>query len=231
MSEHDGNLRVATALGRDSWTPRENAVTVLAERGDRLTEVGRVDGLGVDEQIQSVRWFGDLAVVVTFRRTDPLYAVDLADPEAPRVLGALKIPGFSSYLHPVGDGLLLGLGQHANRQGVSRFAQAAVFDLRDLARPDRVDTAAFGEDAEFTAAWDPRGFTYLPERRTVLATLQDYRHGRSRLVVMGLGEDGTLAPRSSTVVAGWDALSVRTLPLDDGRVAVVARGEVDLLTL
>ena len=231
MSEHDGNLRVATALGRDSWTPRENAVTVLAERGDRLTEVGRVDGLGVDEQIQSVRWFGDLAVVVTFRRTDPLYAVDLADPEAPRVLGALKIPGFSSYLHPVGDGLLLGLGQHANRQGVSRFAQAAVFDLRDLARPDRVDTEAFGEGAEFTAAWDPRGFTYLPERRTVLATLQDYRHGRSRLVVMGLGEDGTLAPRSSTVVAGWDALSVRTLPLDDGRVAVVARGEVDLLTL
>ena len=138
MSEHDGNLRVATALGRDSWTPRENAVTVLAERGDRLTEVGRVDGLGVDEQIQSVRWFGDLAVVVTFRRTDPLYAVDLADPEAPRVLGALKIPGFSSYLQEVGDGRVLGIGQEATDAGRRTGFQESLFDVSDPSDPQRI---------------------------------------------------------------------------------------------
>ena len=70
-------------------------------------------GLGIGEQIQSVRWFDDLAVLVTFRQTDPLYTIDLSDPTHPRLLGALKIPGFSSYLHPIGDDRLLGLGSDA----------------------------------------------------------------------------------------------------------------------
>ena len=65
FSEHDGRLRVATALG-DSWNPRENAVVVLEERDDDLVELGRVDEIGVNEQIQSVRWFGDLAIGVPY---------------------------------------------------------------------------------------------------------------------------------------------------------------------
>ena len=68
----------------------------------------------MDEQIKSVRWFDDLAIVVTFRQVDPLYAVDLTDPEHPRLLGELKIPGFSEYLHPLGGRRLIGLGQDAD---------------------------------------------------------------------------------------------------------------------
>lgn len=229
MSEYDGDLRVATALGRDVWDPDENAVVVLRERGDRLAEVGRVGAMGIREQIRSVRWFGELAVVVTFRQVDPLYTVDLSDPEAPRVLGELKIPGFSAYLHPVGDDLVLGLGQDASRDGRTRGAQAAVFDLRDLGAPRRVDVEGVGAETDFVASYDPRAFTYLPASRTVLATVDDWRDG-VRVVAMRIGEDGELTRLRDVRVGGWNSSSVRPLPLDDERVALVARGRVRLLT-
>lgn len=228
LSEYDGRLRVATALGRDPWNPEENAVVVLEEAGGDLVEVGRVGRMGLREQIQSVRWFGDVAVVVTFRQVDPLYTIDLSEPTAPRVVGALKIPGFSSYLHPVGGDLLLGLGQDADRRGRTRGAQAAVFDLADLADPRRVDTLTFGRNTEFTAAWDTRSFTYLPDRRTAVATLADWG-GQARFVELAVGEDGSLTRRASHVVRGWAASSARALPLEDGRVALVSRGTVELL--
>lgn len=230
LSEYDGHLRVATALGKDPWDPDENGVVVLRESGDDLVEVGRVEDMGIDERIQSVRWFDDLAVVVTFREVDPLYTVDLSDPTDPRVLGELKIPGFSAYLHPLGDGLLLGLGQDARRDGRTLGAQAAMFDLRDLSAPRRLATAGFGRSTEFVAGWDPRALTYLPGSRTVLAVLSDWRAGGTRLVVLGVGPDGTLTERSREVVAGWDSGRVRTLPLPDGRVALVSPRGVDLLT-
>ncbi len=230
LSEYDGRLRVATALGRDPWNPKENAVVVLEETGPDLVEVGRVGRMGIREQIQSVRWFGDVAVVVTFRQVDPLYTLDLSDPTAPRVVGALKIPGFSSYLHPVGGDLLLGLGQDAGRRGDPRGAQAAVFDLADLADPRRVATVAFGRHTQFTAAWDPRAFTYLPDRRTALATLYDW-DGRTRVVELVVGADGRLTRGTSHAVRGWDGSTTRALPLEDGRVALVTRGTVELVDL
>jgi hypothetical protein len=228
MSEYDGRLRVATALGRNPWNPAENAVVVLEEQGETLAEVGRVGRMGIRERIQSVRWFDEVAVVVTFRQVDPLYTLDLSDPARPRVVGELKIPGFSSYLHPVGGDLLVGLGQDATPRGRTRGAQASVFDLADLADPRRVATATFGRHTEFAAAMDPRAFTYLPERRTVLATLGDWDTG-NRVVVLRVGEDGSLTRRDSHDVPGWDAAAVRTLPLADGRVALVAGGTVRLL--
>ncbi|HSJ19533.1 MAG TPA: beta-propeller domain-containing protein [Nocardioidaceae bacterium] len=228
MSEHDGHLRVATALGRNPWNPTENAVVVLVEQGEALNEVGRVGRMGIRERIQSVRWFDEVAVVVTFRQVDPLYTLDLSDPGRPRVVGELKIPGFSSYLHPVGGELLLGLGQDATPRGRTLGAQASVFDVADLADPRRVDTLAFGRRTEFAAAGDPRAFAYLPERRTVLAALGDW-DGGNRVVVLAVGEDGSLTRRGSHDVPGWDAAAVRTLPLVDGRIALVVGRTVRLL--
>jgi hypothetical protein len=228
MSEYDGRLRVATALGKNSWDPDENAVVVLEERASSLVEVGRVGRMGIREQIQSVRWFDEVAVVVTFRQVDPLYTLDLSDPSRPRVVGELKIPGFSSYLHPVGGGLLVGLGQDATLRGRTRGAQAAVFDLADLADPRRVATLAFGRSTEFAASWDPRAFTYLPDRRTVLASLSDW-NGRDRVVVLRVGEDGSLTRRESHEVPGWAPQRVRALPLPDGRIALVAGQTIELL--
>jgi hypothetical protein len=89
----------------------EGRLTILRpDESGALEEISHVEDLGEGERVQSVRYVGDLAYVVTFRQTDPLYAIDLSDPAAPEVLGELKVTGFSQYLHPVGDGRLLGLG-------------------------------------------------------------------------------------------------------------------------
>jgi hypothetical protein len=113
MDEYDGVLRVAVGSVRGAAT---NSVVLLRPESERLVEVGRLDGLGVDQQIRSMRWFDDMAVMVTFQQVDPLYVLDLADPAHPRVRGALHLPGWSSYLHPVSGHLLLGLGQTAPSQ-------------------------------------------------------------------------------------------------------------------
>ena len=124
MDAVGGSLRVA--VGPSSETGNFNSVLTLREEGSDLVEDGRVDQLGVDEEIKSVRWFDDLAIVVTFRQTDPLYAIDLSDPAAPRLVGELKIPGFSEYLHPLGEQRLIGdgPGRHARRRHPRRAGGA-----------------------------------------------------------------------------------------------------------
>ncbi|MGZ5400050.1 MAG: beta-propeller domain-containing protein, partial [Nocardioides sp.] len=141
MDEHDGVLRLA--VGQSQETGNFNSVLTLREDGDVLEEVGRVDKLGVNEEIKAVRWFDGLAIVVTFRQVDPLYAIDLTDADAPRLLGELKIPGFSEYLHPISGQRLIGLGQDALTNGALRGAQAALFDVSDLTDPQRTDQVGY----------------------------------------------------------------------------------------
>jgi hypothetical protein len=230
LSEYDGHLRVATALG-DPWQPRENSVVVLEERQGRLVRTGRVDGLGKGEQIKAVRWLGGRAVVVTFRETDPLYTLDLTDPARPRVEGELKIPGYSAYLHPVGDDLLLGLGHHATRRGTDLGTQAATFDLRDRTDVRRIDTTGFGPGTELGIEWDPRAFTYLPDQRTFVTLVAGWglRRERSWFQAVRVADDGTLT-RAGTWTANSDG-EVRTLPLGQGRAALVDGDRVRVVEL
>lgn len=171
LSEHQGYLRVAST-NQPAWFGEEgkseSRVDVLAQEGDQLNLVGSVGGLGKGEQIFAVRFLGEIGYVVTFRQTDPLYTIDLSDPTAPRTAGELKILGFSSYLHPIGDGLLLGVGQDADEQGVVSGLQVSVFDVSDLDNPRR--TAQFTmRDALSEAEYDHRAFFYwAPEELAVL---------------------------------------------------------------
>lgn len=171
LSEHDGHLRVATTLG-DPWGPMEgpgaseSAVHVLDLD---LDEVGSVDGLGVGERIYSVRYAGDIGYVVTFRETDPLYTIDLSDPADPQVIGELKITGYSGYLHPIGEGLLLGVGQDADLDGRTLGTQLSVFDVSDLADPQRVDQltvagahSAVEYDHRALLHWQPENLLVVP---------------------------------------------------------------------
>lgn len=174
MSEQDGYLRVAVTTGTptppmgEGVSPApgdrsQSSVIVLAQRGPVLAEVGRVDGLGRGERVWSVRWLGDLAAVVTFRQTDPLYLVDLSDPTAPRLRGALELTGYSAYLHPVGDGLLLGVGHEADAAGHLGDAQVSLFDVRDPSHPTRLDRVLLGRGSAMVEN-DTHAFTYLPGR-------------------------------------------------------------------
>ena len=114
-------MRVATTASDPAST--QSYVTVLTDDGKALTTIGQVDGLGKGERIYAVRFIDTVGYVVTFRQTDPLYTIDLSDPTKPRVVGELKITGYSAYLHPIGDGLLMGVGQDATDQGRRLGAQ------------------------------------------------------------------------------------------------------------
>lgn len=140
----------------------ESRVVVLREEAGGLREIGRVGGLGRTEQIYSVRFMGDVGYVVTFRRTDPLYTLDLSDPANPQVVGELKIPGYSSYLHPVGDGLLLGIGQDADELGRVGGFQIALFDVSDLARPQQLQKLVVANGSSI-AEDDHHAFTWWAE--------------------------------------------------------------------
>ena len=128
LSEDRGALRVATTeeplwMAGAQQRDAESGVSVLREEGAKLVTVGRVGGLGKGERIYAVRFLGDAGYLVTFRQVDPLYTLDLSDPRAPKAVGELKVAGYSAYLHPVGDGLLLGVGQDAYRAGRSARAR------------------------------------------------------------------------------------------------------------
>ena len=170
MDEYEGNLRVAATTSPSWWWTEDSQshVTVLRPDGNLLREVGSVWGLGEGERIFSVRFMGPDAYLVTFRQIDPLYALDLSDPSDPRVLGELKIPGFSSYLHPVGDDLLLGVGQEASLEGQVEGLQLSLFDVSDPTDPIRVaQIRPLEEDGEDpSSSWSPvehdhRAFVYF----------------------------------------------------------------------
>ena len=169
MSEWDGHLRVATT----DDGPETSAVRVLATRGDRLTQVGMVGGLGKGERIYSVRFVGPRGYVVTFRQTDPLYSVDLSDPAKPRVTGELKITGYSAHLQPVGDGRLIGIGQEADRRGVTQGTQVSLFDVSDPAEPRRLAQHQVpGGHSE--AEYDPHALLWWPATKLLVVPVAQY---------------------------------------------------------
>ena len=174
MDEHNGYFRVATTIG-EPWNTEtsESQVVVLKQQGRGLTEVGKVDNLGRGERIFSVRFAGDIGYVVTFRQVDPLYVLDLADPTAPSVAGELKIPGFSTYLHPIGDGLLIGVGQDADDTGRTRGTKVSLFDVSNPADPRELDVIVFS-DAHSEAEWDHRAFLYWAPDEMVAIPLTKY---------------------------------------------------------
>ncbi len=168
MSEFNGDLRVATTTDDQGGfgEQSESTVYVLRPDGDQLQQISSVGGLGKDEQIYAVRFIGDLAYVVTFRQIDPLYVIDLSDPADPVQAGELKIPGYSAYLHPVGDGLLLGVGQDATDTGRTTGTQLSLFDVSDPADPQRISTLPIGGYSE--VEWDHKAFLFWPEDGTIV---------------------------------------------------------------
>ena len=175
MSEYEGDLRVATTLTDWNTGASESFVQVLRPEGNELVQIGKVGGLGLTEQIYAVRFLGTQAYVVTFRQTDPLYVINLADPTNPVVAGELKIPGYSAYLHPVGDGLLLGVGQGADENGITNGTQLSLFDVTDPANPQLISSLPIGGTSE--AEWDHKAFLYWAEDGTIVIPVSPWWGG------------------------------------------------------
>jgi hypothetical protein len=168
MSEHNGDLRVVTYTGSTGWglpvplsgtsaapTAQPSPATLTVLREDhaqrRLVKVAtlpnaqRPAALGREgEQVYAVHFAGPLAYVVTFRRTDPLYVLDLSNPADPKAVGELTVPGYSEYLYPVADGRLLGIGRAADAQGIAQGLQLSLFDVSNPAQPKLVTSSLLG---------------------------------------------------------------------------------------
>ena len=182
LSEYRDRLRVASTED-PPWLPggaqagtSQSSVSVLAEADGRLETIGRVGGLGAGERIYAVRFIGDAGYVVTFHQVDPLYTLDLSVPTAPKVVGELQLAGYSAYLHPAGDNLLIGVGQDATAQGVRTGSQVSLFDVSDLSKPRRlsqrlIDPAGSGSSE---AEWDHHAFLWWAPKELAVLPLQTY---------------------------------------------------------
>ena len=209
MSELEGRLRVASTTEPDwrRWGDfeQESMITILEPQDSELVVVGMVAGLGKGERIYSVRFIEETAYVVTFRQTDPLYTVDLSDPSDPKVLGELKILGYSAYLHPLGDDLLLGVGQDADERGRVEGTQVSIFDVSDPANPERIAQLTLAKGSNSAVEYDHRA---IP----LLGSCEPRGHPNSALVVGSAGRKGRGLLRAQSVSTSGAATSARSAP-------------------
>ena len=160
LDEYNGNLRLAVTnyIEKEedgSWIyDTENGVYILDEN---LEIIGSVTGLARGERIYSARFMGEKIYMVTFKETDPLFVIDASDPTKPTVLGELKIPGFSNYLHPFGEDMLIGFGEDIEfneefNSTKKKGLKLSLFDVSDPTNPIEVDTVTFGNSYAYSNA-------------------------------------------------------------------------------
>jgi len=174
MDEHDGYFRVATTTGNRWGGSSMNHIYVLNED---LKIVGSVEDLAKGESIYSVRFMGERAYLVTFKKIDPLFVVDLSEPSSPEVLGYLKITGYSDYLHPYDENHVIGIGKET-RGGAEQFSwyqgvKISLFDVSDVGNP--VEKAKYeigdrGTDSD--ALRDHKAFLFDKERELLVIPIR-----------------------------------------------------------
>ncbi|MCL2859482.1 MAG: beta-propeller domain-containing protein [Oscillospiraceae bacterium] len=185
MDEYNGNLRIATTI--DGWTqsgiqPNKNNVYVL---DGNLNQLGSLENLAKGEQIYSVRFMGDRGYIVTYKQTDPLFVIDLANPTAPKVLGELKIPGFSQYLQPYDETHLIGFGQDTKQTNygygevtVTNGIKISLFDVSDVANPKEVSSVKLGAYTYSDLSYNYKALLFSKEKDIFAFSITDYSNSQ-----------------------------------------------------
>jgi hypothetical protein len=196
IDEDNGAYRLATTTDQwwrwwrngDQQRPlSENHVWVLERRGNRLATVGHIGGIAMGERITAARFLGDKGYLVTFRQIDPLFTIDLSDRENPRLVGELKIPGFSTYLHPLDATHLLSIGVGGDDRGANWRTTVSLFDVGNFAAPavqSVLPIEAEGGWGWSEALWEHKAFTYWAPKRLLAVPQSNYQ----RLNVSGREE-------------------------------------------
>lgn len=172
MDENGDRFRVATTkeyYSQFKGTVRTNAVYVLDEN---LKIAGGLDDVAPDESIFSARFMGDRLYLVTFQQIDPFFVIDLSTDD-PKILGELKIPGFSNYLHPYDDEHIIGLGRDTKDLGNGRVQQlgvkVAIFDVSNVKDPEVIDDFVIGDSSTYSAALDNHKAFFFDKKRNILS--------------------------------------------------------------
>ena len=179
MDESNNYFRIATTTGH-AWgvSTSKNNVYILDAY---LKIVGRLEDLAPGEQIYSARFMEDRLYLVTFKKVDPLFVIDLKDPTAPKVLGKLKIPGYSNYLHPYDETHIIGLGKEAIDSEKGNFAwyqgvKLSLFDVSDVANPREVAKLEIGNrGTDSPALSDHKAFLFSREKNLLVIPILEAR--------------------------------------------------------
>ncbi len=184
MGEHNGFLRLASTVGPNfdrlgqNTSESKNNVYVIEQVEDALTVAGSVEGLAPGESIQSARFIGDRGFLVTFVQIDPLFTLDLSDPRSPQVVGELKVPGFSTYITPMGENHLLTIGRDTTDEfGFVRAdgVRLSIFDVSDFANPQLAHSESIGLGGAYSEAlFNPKALTYFAQRDLLAFPVEIY---------------------------------------------------------
>ena len=159
IDEYDGYLRVVTT---DDET---NGLYIL---DSKMKEVGSITGLAEGEQVYSARLLGDTGYFVTYEQTDPLFSVDLSDPKNPKIIGKLKIPGFSEYLHFYGENLLLGIGMDVDEDGfTTNGVKLSMFDISDSSDVKEIQKYTLENVYSAAVMYDYKAVLIDPEKNVI----------------------------------------------------------------
>jgi inhibitor of cysteine peptidase len=211
MDEYSGNFRVAT-----NWQELDSKINNVYILNQNLTTIGKLEGLGQNENLHSVRFMGDKCYLVTFKKTDPLFVIDLSQPTNPTVLGELKIPGYSDYLHPYDETHLIGVGKEAVEAQQYDFAwyqglKLSLFDVTNVKNPVQLANYVIGDrGTDSPVLNDPKAFLFDKSRNLLVIPLSLAIVDNSTLDKYGQSEASTYG---QTV---WQGAYVFSLTLDGG---------------
>ena len=236
LSEFQGVLRVVSTDTPAWWgtgPASQSYLTTLHPQNGSLAQVGQVGGLGKGDRVYAVRMLGDTGYVVTFRQVDPLYTIDLRNPARPQVLGSLELPGYSSYLHPISDSLLLGIGQSVGQSNEPAGTQVSLFDVSDPAHPARLQQATLGQgwsaaesDHHAFLYWPATGLVVVPFGQQAVALHVSRKAGITELgrIIHSQARQSQLPQIDRSVVVGSALLTVSS-------AGVAANGLASLASL
>jgi uncharacterized secreted protein with C-terminal beta-propeller domain len=189
MDEYDEHFRIATTTGQpwNSQDPSRNNIYVL---NMSLRPVGKLENLVPTETIYSARFIGDKCYLVTFRQVDPFFAIDLQNPQEPKVLGSLKIPGYSSYLHPYDENHIIGLGKDAGKVKIS------LFDVSNFSAPEEVANYTTDYSSDSIALDDYKAFLFDRSKDLLVMPITEYQNQVSQgAYVFNISADKGIALR------------------------------------
>ena len=218
MDKYGDYFRIATN-GYNYNNSNQKTMVYVIDKDMKI--VGFLDNIAPNEQMKSARFMGNVLYLVTFMQTDPLFVIDLSVPEKPEIKGELKIPGFSTYLHPAGNGLLIGIGEGGTMSGTDGTAKISLFDVSDPYNLKELDNYTTNYYATFTG--NHKEFVVIDEN-TFAVTLY-YEWSSGKVVVFSIADDGIIVDNIYDSKTGAQYGNTRGIFIEDN-VFVINNGGI-----
>jgi hypothetical protein len=205
IDEQDGQVRLATTTGgwwhygKQAPDPLSNHVWVLEQNGAHFDIVGHVGDIAVGERLMTSRFLGNQAYLVTYKSVDPLFTLDLTNPKAPALVGELKVPGFSTYLHPMGTSGLLSIGVDSSGWWHTNIS---MFDVSNFAAPQLETNLPIDATQGWSwseALWDHKAFQYWEPKGLLAIPESNYRYDGTTYKYLSKLEVIDVDPTSGTL--------------------------------